>query len=331
MPKKISIVIPVYNESGNIITVHKAIHDFFSPLPQYAYELIFVDDGSTDLSVSEIRNVCNQHNNVAYINFSRNFGKDNALMAGLANASGDAVITMDADMQHPPTLMNQLIQEWEAGFELVYCYRDKKNQHTGFRSQIFSRLYYKCLNTLSDLNMQEGVSDFRILDRKVVNAIVAMEEDNPFVRGLVHWVGFNQKGIAYTPEARLSGDSSYKMKSLVKLALNSITSFSTKPLNIAIYLGFFFSLLSIMYIPYVLISKMYGVAISGWASVIVTIAFFGGLNLMILGIVGIYLGKSFMQGKKRPKYIIADSNLNTVHETKFSRTELFETRKLKIN
>ncbi len=326
MQKKISVLIPVYNEAGNIHTIHKAIHDFFLEMPQYSHDLIFIDDGSTDLSVLQIRKLSSEYQNVAYISFSRNFGKDNALLAGFANSMGDAVITIDADMQHPPSLMKQLLHEWESGYEMVYCYREKKNEHAGFKSQFFSRMFYKAINALSDIKMQEGVSDFRIMDRKVVNAIKAMQEDHPFVRGMVHWVGFTQKGIPYTAAGRHTGDSSYKMKSLVKLALNGITSFSTKPLNIAIYLGFFFSMLSMLFIPYAIISKIYGVAISGWSSVIVTIAFFGGLNLMILGILGIYLGKTFMQGKKRPHYIISETNVDKMYDINYSRKELFENR-----
>lgn len=328
MQKKISVLIPVFNEAGNIHTIHKAIHDFFIEFPEYTYELIFVDDGSTDLSALKIRKLSAQYNNIAYICLSRNFGKDNALVAGFAHCTGDAVITMDADMQHPPHVMKELLQEWESGYELVYCYRNKKNEHTGRRSQFFSKMFYKVINALSDIKIQEGVSDFRIMDKRVVKAINTMQEDHPFVRGMVHWVGFNQKGIPYIPAGRHTGDSSYKMKSLVKLALNGITSFSTKPLSIAIYLGFFFSMLSMLFIPYAIISKIYGVAISGWASVIVTIAFFGGLNLMILGILGIYLGKSFMQGKKRPHYIISDTNVDTMYENSYSRKELFENKSL---
>ncbi|MEO7265619.1 MAG: glycosyltransferase family 2 protein [Ferruginibacter sp.] len=326
MQKKISVLIPVYNEAGNIHTIHKAIHDFFLEMPQYSHEQIFIDDGSSDLSLLQIRKLCTEYKNVAYISFSRNFGKDNALIAGFSNSMGDAVITIDADMQHPPSLMKQLLLEWESGYEMVYCYREKKNEHSGFKSQFFSSMFYKVINALSDIKMQEGVSDFRIMDRKVVDAINSMQEDHPFVRGMVHWVGFAQKGIPYIAEGRHTGDSSYKMKSLVKLALNGITSFSTKPLNIAIYLGFFFSMVSMLFIPYAIVSKIYGVAISGWASVIVTIAFFGGLNLMILGILGIYLGKSFMQGKKRPHYIISETNVDRMYEIDHSRKELFENR-----
>ena len=246
---------------------------------------------------------------VLYISFSRNFGKDYALFAGLRKSSGDAVITMDADMQHAPSLITTLVTQWENGYEVAYYYRERSNTHAGSLSKIFSAGFYKILNTLSDVKLENGISDFRIMDKKVVMSLAAFNEDTIFFRGLVKWVGFKQLGLPYNPEERSSGKSTYKTKMLFKLAIHSITSFSTKPLTIAIYLGFIFSLISILFIPYAIYSKYIGDAVSGWASVIVAIAFFGGLNLMILGIVGLYLGKTFIQGKGRPLFIVRETNI----------------------
>ena len=309
MNKKISILLPVLNESGNIGKIVSLLTDIFLQLPQYDFEIIFVDDGSSDSTLNEIISVSVITPNVFYISFSRNFGKDSALLAGLKLCNGDAVITMDADLQHPPAMIIKLIQEWENGFEIVYCYRAEKNRNRGVVSQLSSYVFYKIVNLLSEIKLENGLSDFRLMNKKALDALLLIPENNPFLRGLVKWIGFKQLGIPYTPETRNAGHSSYNMKSLMRLASHGITSFSTKPLTLAIYLGFLFSFTSILYIPYAIISKLLGYAVSGWASVIVTIAFFGGINLLIMGIIGIYLGKTFMQGKQRPHYIISDTNL----------------------
>lgn len=309
MIKKISILLPVYNEEGNITPVAAAIKEVFAQVSQYRYELYFIDDGSTDDTLRAIKELAGRESNVFYLSFSRNFGKESALLAGLQNCDGDAVITMDADLQHPPELLPEFLSLWEAGNEVVYAIRKEKNVHASFFSQVNSRIFYKTVNLLSDVKLENGISDFRLLDRKVVNVITDLKEEHPFFRGLIKWVGFKQVAVPYVPNARYTGNTTYSRKALFKLAAHGITSFSTKPLTLAIYLGFFFSLLSVLYIPYALISKfVLGIATSGWASIIVTIAFFGGLQLMILGIIGLYQGKAFMQAKQRPQYIIRETN-----------------------
>lgn len=308
MKKKISILIPVFNEEGNIAAITTAVLRVFENL-NYACEIIFINDGSSDNSLLAVKQMTLQHKNISFLSFSRNFGKDNALQAGLKYAKGDAVITMDADLQHPPEMIPEMIQYWEKGNEVVYTYRESKNQHSNRFNRFTSTLFYKLLNNLSDVELEDGIADYRLLDEKVVSTLNSLHEDRPFFRGMVKWVGFQQIGIPYTPNSRAAGQTKYSTRTLVRLALQGITSFSTKPLAIAIYLGFTFSLLSILYLPYVLWSLYYGRTISGWTSVIVTIAFFGGLQLMILGILGIYLGKLFMQSKQRPQFIIKESNL----------------------
>lgn len=308
MNQLISIIIPAYNEEKNIPTIAAAIAGVFVG-SRYSYEIIFVDDGSTDKSARVLVDLANQNSAVKYILFSRNFGKDNALSAGFNKAKGDAAITIDADMQHPPEMITQMLELWQQGNEVVYTYREDKNQYASEVNKISSSLFYKTINRLSDIELEDGTADYRLIDRKVVDVLNALPENDPFYRGLVKWVGFNQKSIPYTPNARSAGETKYSKKALLRLALKGITSFSTKPLNIAIYLGFIFSLLSLLYIPYVIISIANHWAISGWASLIVTVAFLGGLQLMILGIIGLYLGKLFMQSKQRPHYIIKQSNV----------------------
>ena len=309
MRKKIIVLIPVYNEEENIPIITSALRSILENQP-YTYQLLFVNDGSSDQSLSVIREQAAKYSEIRYISFSRNFGKDNAILAGFHAADGDAVITIDADMQHPPEKIPEMIGLWEAGNDVIYNYRSAEgNEHVSNFNQFTSRLFYKIINKLSDVELENGISDFTLLDKKVVAVLSSLLEDNPFFRGLIKWVGFQQIGIPYTPNQRKSGTSKYNNKLLMKLALQGITSFSVKPLLIAIYLGLIFSILSLLYIPYVLYSLYHHLAISGWASTIVTIAFFGGLESMILGILGIYLGKLFIQSKQRPNFIIKESNI----------------------
>jgi dolichol-phosphate mannosyltransferase len=308
MPKKISILIPVFNEEGNISVISEIISKTFEEL-EYEYEILFVNDGSSDNSLAIIKEVAILNESIKYISFSRNFGKDNALLAGFKFSTGEALITIDADLQHPPELIPKMISLWQEGNDVVYTFRADRNEHVSNFNQFSSKMFYKIINSLSDVDLEDGLADYRLLDKKVVNTFNNLHEDRPFFRGLIKWVGFKQIGIPYTPNARKYGDSKYTNRQLLRLALTGITSFSIKPLLIAIYLGFVFSLLSILYIPYVIISLYEGWAISGWTSIIVTISFFGGIQLMILGIIGLYLGKLFMQSKQRPHYIVNESNI----------------------
>jgi glycosyltransferase involved in cell wall biosynthesis len=307
--KHISIVIPVYNEQENVLLVAEAIKTTMAELP-YTYNICFVDDGSKDHTLSVLRNFTDE--NIRYISFSKNFGKDAALKAGIdASLHADAVVTMDADLQHPPCLLKQMAALWEnENIDVAYAYRKEQNKDAGKTHRLSSAIFYNLMNKLSDLDLEQGVSDYRWMDKKVAAVISKMNESEIFLRGLTKWVGFKQKGIEYTPPKRAYGAASYSKKKLIKLAMQGITSFSTRPLYAAAYLGFIISLLSVLYIPYALYSYFYGQAISGWTSVIVTIAFFGGLQLTILGIIGLYLGKLFMQSKERPLYIVKESTAN---------------------
>ncbi|MDO5106393.1 glycosyltransferase family 2 protein [Capnocytophaga sp.] len=307
--KQIDIVIPCYNESGNFCVLYDTIHKVFSGknLENYTYRLIFVNDGSSDNSLEELQKLSNQHKNVKYISFSRNFGHQLAVKAGLDHATGDAVISMDADMQHPPHLIPELIKKWEEGYQVVGTLRtygeeiDSKKKRT-------SKYFYKVLNLISDVEIQEGSADFRLLDKAVVEVVKTMRENEPFLRGMVPWVGFSQTYIPYVAQKRFSGETKYTVKKMLKLALTGVTAFSVKPLYFAVYLGFTFSMLGLLYVPYVLWSFISGTEISGWASLIMTIVFFGGVQLIILGIIGIYIGKIFKQTKERPNYIIQEKN-----------------------
>ncbi|NCI47688.1 glycosyltransferase family 2 protein [Sediminibacterium soli] len=307
MKKRIALVVPVSNEEANIAILADAVKEVFSGI-DYTYTLCFVDDGSTDNTLAAIRQYASAHANVFFISLARNFGHQNALKAGLDMAEGDCVIMMDGDMQHPPSLIPEMIGLWEKGYDVVYTIR-KDHQEMPLMKRKTSAMFYNLINNLSDIELEPGTADFRLMDRKVVEVFRAFKETDLFMRGLVKWMGFKQVGIEYDPGLRTHGSSKYTVKKMMRFALQGITSFSTRPLYIAVYLGFLFALLSLLYIPYIIYSIYFGRVINGWSSVIATIAFFGGLQLMILGIIGMYLGKLFMQSKQRPHYIVKESNL----------------------
>lgn len=308
MPEKVCIIIPVFNEEGNIKTIVTAINKAFEKL-LYDYYLLFVDDGSTDNTLNIIEGLSADNNNIKFISFSRNSGHQVALKAGIDYSDADCTISMDGDMQHPPSLIADMLAKWKAGYEVVYTIR-KEQKDLSFFKRKTSALFYKLLSMLSNIELENGSADFRLLDKKVTNQLKQLKENDIFLRGLVKWIGFKQIAIGYQPMERHSGNSKYSYKKMLRLALQGITSFSTKPLYIATYIGFFFSILSLLYLPYAGYSYFFGHAVSGWVSLIVTVAFFGGLQLMILGIIGLYLGKLFMQSKGRPMYIIDKTNIH---------------------
>jgi glycosyltransferase involved in cell wall biosynthesis len=309
MKKRVSIIIPVCNEEANVSLVTASLQEVFNNLP-YTYKITFVDDGSTDNTLNELKNISAINPTVFFVSLARNFGHQNALKAGLDLTDGDCTIMMDGDMQHPPDLLPEMIKHWEEGYDVVYTIR-KDHKEMPLMKRKTSNLFYNLINNLSDIELEPGTADFRLMDKKVVEIFRAFKEADLFMRGLVKWMGFRQLGIEYDPAQRALGKSKYTLKKMVRFALQGITSFSTRPLYIATYLGFIFSLLSLLYIPYIIYSYYFEQVISGWASVIATIAFFGGLQLMILGIIGMYLGKLFMQSKQRPHYIIKESNIES--------------------
>lgn len=284
-----------------------ALQEVMQTVP-YNYSITFVDDGSTDGTLEVLKEIAEQNSSINFIALSRNFGHQNALKAGLDLSDGDAVISLDGDLQHPPALIPSLIQLWEQGNDIVYTIR-KDHQEMPMMKRKTSNMFYQLMNRLSDIELEAGTADFRLMDKRVVDICRNFTEMDLFWRGLIKWIGFKQVGIEYEPAERQFGKSKYTYKKMMQFALRGITSFSIKPLTIAIYLGFTFSILSLLYVPYALYALIFGHAISGWASMIVTIAFFGGLQLMILGIIGMYLGKLFLQSKERPHYIIKESNV----------------------
>ncbi len=305
--RKISVVIPAYNESGNLAKLVDRLTLVLSSTG-YRFEIIFVNDGSSDATSSLLETLHELDPRIHHIQLSRNFGHQNALKAGLDHADGDCIITLDADLQHPPELLPTFLKKWEEGFDIVYTRRKDSQRVSAFKRRS-SNIFYYLLNTVSEVKLEPGTADFRLIDRKVANVLTQFGEIDPFLRGIVKWVGFSQYAIDYIPDQRVSGKSKYSLKKMLRLALQGLTSFSIRPLYTAVYIGFSFSALSVLYLPYVLYSYFNGHSISGWASLMMTIVFIGGLQLIILGIIGIYIGKIFLQSKQRPNYIIQRSSL----------------------
>ncbi len=273
------------------------------------YEIIFIDDGSTDSTLEEIKKAAKEDPSVKYISFSRNFGHQNALKAGLDHAKGDCVISMDSDLQHPTELIGTLIEKWREGYEVVYTIK-KYMETTSFMKRITSELFYKFLNKISSVNIPLGAADFRLLDRKVVDELKKFRENMLFIRGIVAWLGFRQAGIEYVTHIRHAGKSKYTFRKMFSFALQGITSFSVLPLRIAIIVGVFISFCGFSYTIYALFQKYYfQTAIQGWTSILISILFLGGMQLIFLGLIGEYLGKMFIEAKNRPHYVIKDKSL----------------------
>jgi len=311
MKKKISVVIPSFNEEGNIELLANRLLVAIKALSNYDYEIIFIDDGSSDGTLEKLKGLTLIDNHIFYLELSRNFGHQNALKAGYDFATGDCIISMDGDMQHPPEMIGQFVEKWEEGFDVVYSCREYADDATIFKTKT-SDIFYTMINSLSDTKLEKGTADFRLIDRKVANVLVQLNENGLFMRGLIKWLGFKQYAIHYQADARFSGKSKYTIKKMVRFAVEGITAFSVKPLNIAIGIGAFFSFMSLLYIPYIAWTLIYGHEAPGWASVLASVVFFGGMNLMVLGIIGLYLGKMFMQTKQRPNYIIRSTNMDTL-------------------
>ncbi|AMA49325.1 glycosyltransferase family 2 protein [Flavobacterium covae] len=307
--KKIAVVIPAYNESGNLKVMVDSLHQVFSTL-NYEYKLVFVDDGSKDSTLSILKKFSEKDDKLFYIELSKNFGHQNALKAGvdIVVDSVNAIITMDGDMQYPPELLPQLLAKWEEGFDVVYTIREEDENLSLFKKKT-SRGFYSLMNYLSEVKFEPGTADFRLMDQRVAKVFSGFSENELFIRGLINWLGFRQYGISFQPAKRFAGQSKYTVKKMFRFALQGITSFSTRPLYLAVLLGLFVTLASFIgYLFYILFSIYHGHVISGWASLISTVVFFGGLNLIVLGIIGIYVGKLFMQSKGRPNYLIRDTN-----------------------
>ena len=307
----ISIIVPAFNEEENLaVTVQKISETLVKIGDQYSFELIFVNDGSSDKTLGLLRQLHQIHPEwVHYISFSRNFGHMSALRCGYDHARGEAVICMDADLQHPPTYIPVFLEKWTQGYEIVFTSR-QDDEKTDWFKRISSRYFYALMNRFSDVQIEPGAADFRLLDRKVVNLIRQSRETDLFIRGFIPWVGFRQFVIPYTPDKRFAGQSKYTLRKMLRLALNGITAFSVKPLRIATFLGVIISGMAFLYAGYAVYAHfVLKETVQGWTSVLLSVLIMGGLQLLTLGIIGEYLGRLFMQTKGRPSYIVQESTL----------------------
>ncbi len=303
MKKLVSIVVPVYNEEDNIKVFYNAIKEVFAPL-EYTYELIFVDDGSKDKSAYLISEITSSDPGVKLLMLSRNFGHQVALTCGLDHANGDVVITMDGDMQHPPSMLPELLEYWQDGFELVQTVR-VSTEGVSFFKKITSKVYYKVINMLTAVPVVEGGSDFRLMDRKVVEAFSLYRERSRFIRGLVATLGFKQKNVEFIAPARFAGVSKFSLKKMLHFALDGITSLSTVPLRISFYCGIFFGFASMIMTAHVLYVKFFtDDVVAGWSTIAASIFFIGGVQLMGIGVLGEYVARLFLEVKQRPIYIV---------------------------
>lgn len=302
----LTFVIPCFNEEKNISELYARLSKILTDISNNS-EVIFVDDGSTDNTLNEIKKIHSIDKRVHYLSFSRNFGQQSALLAGIHIAKGDAVITLDADLQHPVSLIPLFIKEWKSGYEIVQAQRINTTNINKFK-RFSSIFFYKTINFISDINLAEGCSDFRLLDKRVIKALCRLRENNFFFRGIISWCGFKTKYIPYTANERYTGKSQYSIKRMTMLAFDGITAFTIKPLRLSILLSMLFVLFAIIEIIYVLYITLYlQQAISGWASLMILVSILGAMILLMLGIIGEYIGRIFIQVKERPSYIIRES------------------------
>ncbi len=299
----ISIVVPVFEEAESLRALHRSVVSAMKEVSDFDYELLLIDDGSRDESWEVIANLRDLDPQVKGVRFSRNFGHQAAVTAGYRYATGDAVITMDADLQHPPELLPAMIQKWRAGYDVVSMVRDPAS-HQGLLKTLPSRLFYRLINALSATKIKDGVADFRLLDRRVVKQLNALKERGRFVRGMISWVGFSETEIHYTPHPRFAGRSKYSPGKMVNLAVDAISSFSTAPLRLAFLLGLAVNVLCLGLMGYAMYNKVQeDKDLTEWASTFLTMLFLSGIQLLMIGLIGMYVGKIFEEVKQRPVYI----------------------------
>lgn len=301
---KISIVVPVYNEEANLEELYRRVTNVMQSI-NYKYEILFINDGSSDKSLSIMEYLNKIDKRIKAIDLSRNFGHEIAMTAGLDHATGDAVIIMDADLQNPPEKLPEMIALWNEGYEVVLTVREK-NEDVGFVSRSASTLFYKILNKITDVKITENSSDFRLLDRKVVDVLRSMEERTRFLRGLIKWTGFRQTTVNFVAPKRFAGSTKYSFLKLLKLSLDGVTSFSTFPLKLATGFGFLVSFAGFIYALYAVYVKLFtNFTMPGWTSIIITVLVLSGVQLITIGIIGEYIGRIYDESKRRPLYVIA--------------------------
>lgn len=308
----LSIIVPCYNEEEIIDNSVKAIK-IEAEKTGLRYEMVFVNDGSSDHTFEKLYKLAKHDETIKYVSFSRNFGKEAAMLAGLEAARGECVIIMDADLQHPPKLIHKMLEEYHKGYDQVIAQRNRKGDSAV--SSASAKMYYKLVNKLVDVEMVDGAGDFRLLSRRAVDALLSLRESNRFSKGLFSWIGFRKIYISYENQQRIGGETKWSFKRLLSYGMDGILSFNNQPLRICIYFGSILIGISILYLLYLFIKiVLYGVEAPGYFTTILLITCLGGTQLLSIGIIGEYIGRIYYEVKRRPGYLIAESNLDVDKE-----------------
>ena len=306
--KKINIIIPAYNEEESLPYLYDRLKKLMDDMKNYEFEVLFVNDGSKDKTIKIIKEFRQKDERISYVDFSRNFGKEIAMIAGLDYATGDCVIFMDADLQDPPELIPELVKYWEEGYDDVYARRSSRKGETWLK-KFTSKMYYKVLQSLTRVPIQKDTGDFRLLDRRCIEALKSMRESQRYTKGLFSWIGYNKKEVLYERDPRIAGKTKWNYRKLIDLAIDGITSFTTSPLRISTYLSIPTFLMLFVYFIYVIIKCItQNIAIQAFQAVILLILFFSGIQILLFGIIGEYLGRIFNETKNRPLYFVNEYN-----------------------
>ena len=311
---KLSVVIPFYNEENMIQKMYDELVKEINQITKAEFEIIFINDGSKDRTFERMLAIAAGDSRVKYISFSRNFGKEAGTIAGLEYATGEAVILMDGDLQHPPAMLPQMIEAYEQGYDVVSARRTRtgEKRHRTFLAKHF----YKLANKMMDIELMDGVSEFRLFSRKVVNAIISMQEYNRFSKGIFAWIGFNEKVIEYENQVRTVGETKYSLKFSLNYAIQGILSFNDKPLRMCINFGLFCLVISLVYVLWTFIQYLVvpDSLVSGYFTTIFSVVLFGGIQLISIGVLGEYIGKIYYEVKKRPHYLVDQTNITVKGE-----------------
>lgn len=306
--KLITILVPAYNEEDVLYMLYERLTKIMNTLPNYDFEVLLINDGSKDNTLNIMKELRNHDNRFCYLNLSRNYGKETAMIAGLDYTKGDAVIIIDADLQDPPELIPQMVEYWEQGYDDVYAKRKSRKGETWLK-KFTSKMYYKTLQSVTKIEIQKDTGDFRLLDRRCVEALKQIRESQRYTKGLFSWIGYNKKEILYDRDPRAAGKTKWNYKKLIDLSIDGITSFTTAPLRWSAFIGLLVSLAGFIYMMVIIIKTLlYGVDVPGYASTMVVMLFLGGIQLIFLGIIGEYLGRAFYETKHRPIYFVDTYN-----------------------